>query len=82
MYNKVLEIVINICQVDIIRKDPNIDLLENDCIDSMDFIELIAALEEEFDIELQPTQIPNEVWKNVENLSKFIENKVKEKNNG
>ena len=41
----------------------NVDLIEEDILDSFAFIELIAKLEDEFNIEIQPTQIPGDTWR-------------------
>ena len=52
MEDKVLEIVVQVCDTEQIRENKDIDLLENDLIDSLAFITLIERLEEEFDIEI------------------------------
>lgn len=79
MYNKVLDIILEICQDETLSQNPEMDLLDNDIIDSMAFLEIISALEDEFDIQIQPTQVPPNVWKNIKNITDFVENKIKEK---
>jgi D-alanine--poly(phosphoribitol) ligase subunit 2 len=57
---KLLDILEEICETDMVKKDGNIDLVESHLIDSFGFIELLAAIEEEFGIELAPTEITRE----------------------
>ena len=42
--------------------EQNKTLLENEILDSMAFIELISCLEDEFDIEIQPTQVKPDIY--------------------
>ena len=48
--------------------DNKTDLLEEDILDSLAFIELIAELENTFNIEIQPTQVPSDTWQNIFNM--------------
>ena len=48
------------------------DLIEEDILDSLAFLELISELEETFDIEIQPTQVPSNTWRNVDNIVDMI----------
>lgn len=57
----------------------NVDLIEEDILDSFAFIELIAKLEDEFNIEIQPTQIPGDTWRNVDKIVKMVETKMEKK---
>lgn len=57
MEEKVVEIIERVSDFKELSNDLEIDLIENEILDSLAFIELIAELEEEFDIEIQPTQV-------------------------
>jgi len=72
MENRVLDIIVEVCDNEMIRKNMDIDLLENDMIDSLAFITLIERLEEEFDIEIQPTQETPDTWRNVESIVELV----------
>ena len=50
-----------------------IDLLENDILDSLAFIELINALNDEFNIEIQPTQVKPTTWRTVKGIVQMVE---------
>lgn len=57
--------------------DDNVDLIEEDILDSLAFIELITELEDTFNIEIQPTQVPSDTWRSVDSIVEMIE-KTKE----
>lgn len=73
MESKVIEILVEVCGDETIRQNTEIDLIENDILDSFAFIELMARLEEEFNIELQPTQINPDSWRTVKSIVGLIE---------
>lgn len=77
MEKKIISIICEICGSDEVRKNKNIDLLAEDVLDSMAFIELVQRLEDEFDIEIQPTEEKPSTWKNVENILDMVKGKLK-----
>ena len=74
MEEKIIEIIINLTGFNNLKENKNIDLLENEILDSLAFIELITTLEEEFDIEIQPTQINPNTWRSVSKIVELIKN--------
>ncbi|CCZ56577.1 d-alanine--poly(Phosphoribitol) ligase subunit 2 [Clostridium sp. CAG:1219] len=77
MEKKIISIICEICGSDEVRKNKNIDLLAEDVLDSMAFIELVQRLEDEFDIEIQPTEEKPSTWRNVKNISEMVEEKLR-----
>ena len=77
MEERIISIICDVCGNDEVRKNKNIDLLAEDVLDSMAFIELIQRLEDEFDIEIQPTEEKPSTWKNVENILDMVKGKLK-----
>jgi len=59
--NKVREIVLDlleeICGDDIVREDLDIDLLEEDLIDSLDYTELLIGIEEHTGVIMAPSEL-------------------------
>ena len=70
---RIIEIIENLTGFKNLKKNKDIDLLENEILDSLAFIELITNLEEEFDIEIQPTQVSPDTWRKIENIVKMVE---------
>lgn len=57
MEKKVLDILSEICEDDCVRDDMDLQLFENDLLDSLAVVELLVALEESFGIVLSPSEI-------------------------
>ena len=72
MKEKSVNIIAEVCSDETIKYNRNIDLLENDLLDSLAFINLISKLEDEFDIEIQLTQIRPETWRNVNMIINMV----------
>lgn len=72
MENKIIEIIENISGYNNFKNNIDIDLIENEIIDSLGFIELIAMLEDEFNVEIQPTQVSSDTWRSVGSITKLI----------
>ncbi len=72
MEDKVIDIIVEISENEEVRNNLEIDLIENEIIDSLGFINLIARLEEEFDIEIQPTQVKPETWRSISSIVEMI----------
>ena len=70
---KIIAIIENLTGYTKLKENRDIDLLENEILDSLAFIELITTLEEEFDIEIQPTQVEPNTWRNIKKISDLVE---------
>jgi acyl carrier protein len=53
--------------------DESIDLIDSGIMDSFTYGELLYALEDEFGIEIQPTQVEVDVWRSVERISELVD---------
>ena len=73
MEDKIIDIIIEVCEDESLRDNiKEIDLLEDDILDSLAFINLMSRLEEEFNIEIQPTQISPDTWKSVSSIADLV----------
>lgn len=72
MEEKVVNMIAEICENETIKDNLDIDLIENEILDSLAFITLISRLEEEFDIEIQPTQVKPETWRSISSIIELI----------
>ena len=74
MKEQIIDIIKKVTGYDELSED--IDLLEEDVIDSLAFIELITELEDTFNIEIQPTQVPGDTWRSIDGIVKLVEEKI------
>ena len=72
MEDRVINIIAEICEDETIKDNLEIDLIENEILDSLAFITLISRLEEEFDIEIQPTQVPPDTWRSINSIIELV----------
>ena len=73
MEEKIIEIIENLTGYDKLKENVDIDLLENEILDSLAFIELMTILEEKFNIEIQPTQVEPNTRRNIKKISDLVE---------
>lgn len=57
MKEKVLDMLERICEDDIIRENLDLNLFEEDLLDSLGFAELLVDIEEEFGVLIPPSEI-------------------------
>jgi len=70
---RIIEIIEKLTDFKDLNNNKDIDLLENEILDSLAFIELIEMLNDEFNIEIQPTQVSPDTWRSVKNIAKYIQ---------
>ena len=59
--------------------EEDLDLLGSGLIDSIGFIELFAAIEEEFEVQVNLESVPEEVFTSSESLFTYVDKLVKTK---
>ena len=78
MKQKVIDTVLNlleeICGDDVIRSDMDINLLEEDLIDSLDYTELLVGLEDALGVVMAPSELKRE---EMDTPNKIIEQVMK-----
>ena len=60
MEEKILDILEEICGDEVVKEDRDINLLEEDLMDSQDYTELLIAIEDNFDVVIAPSEITRE----------------------
>ena len=71
-----MDIIKDVTNYDELTIDNDINLIENNIIDSLAFIELIAQLEDIFNIEIQTSQVQNYTWRTVKNIIEMVKEKI------
>ncbi len=72
----VIEIFEEILDTDEIRENQDLDLFENELLDSLAIIEVLLAIEDKFDLSLQPTDLERDDMSSVNKLTDFLERKL------
>ena len=57
MEDKVLDLLEEICEDDVVRENLDINLFEEDLLDSLAFTELLVGIEENFGIVISPSEV-------------------------
>ena len=71
--SKVLEILVELTGEDALFDNAGIDLIESGIMDSFTYSELLYSLEDEFGIEIQPTQVESDVWRSIERIALLVD---------
>lgn len=80
MREKIIEMILEISDNnETFKKNPDIDILREEIIDSLGFLELVSTIEDTFDIELETSQIPSSVWSSVDQIAKMVEEYINAK---
>lgn len=57
MKEKILNLLEEVCEDDVVREDLDMDLFEEELMDSLAFAELLAMIEEELGIVISPSEV-------------------------
>ena len=76
MEEKILDLIYEICDDKIIYTKKDVNMFETGLLESMDFIELLMSIEEEFDIEIAPEEIKKDEMATPNMLVAFIQSKL------
>ncbi|WP_317316146.1 D-alanine--poly(phosphoribitol) ligase subunit DltC [Peptostreptococcus russellii] len=77
LQEKVIEIFEEVLGTDEIAEDLDLDMFENELLDSLAIIEVLLGIEEKLGISLQPTDLERKDMATVNNLVAFLEPRLK-----
>lgn len=60
MEDKILNLLAEVCEDELVREDLDVELFESGIMDSLSFAELIFELEDKFGIVISPSEIKRE----------------------
>lgn len=75
MEEKLLDILEEICEDDIVREDLDMDLFEEGLLDSLAIAELLVAIEDHFGVILSPTEYDKKELSTVHKIEKVLSEK-------
>jgi D-alanine--poly(phosphoribitol) ligase subunit 2 len=67
--NEVIALLADICQDDVVKENPEIDLFDSGLLDSFGTVELLIQIEERFGIMVPITEFDREVWNTPNNIA-------------
>jgi D-alanine--poly(phosphoribitol) ligase subunit 2 len=70
--NQVIELLAEICQDDVVKEDPNIDLFNTGLLDSFGTVEMLVQIEERFGITVPITEFDRDTWNTPKNIAKQL----------
>ncbi|WML44145.1 D-alanine--poly(phosphoribitol) ligase subunit DltC [Neobacillus sp. PS3-40] len=70
--NQVIELLAEICQDDVVKEDPNMDLFDSALLDSFGTVELLVQIEERFGIMVPITEFDRDTWNTPNNIAKQL----------
>ena len=72
MEEKLLNIIVDLCDEEAVREDLDMDLFEEGLLDSLAMAELLVAIEEEFGVTLSPTEYDKEQLSTVHKIEQVL----------
>lgn len=65
----ILNLLAEVCQDDVVKEDPNIDLFEAGLLDSFGTISFLVEVDERFGINIPITEFTREEWNTPNNIA-------------
>ncbi len=75
MEEKILDILVHVCDDEDVREDLDMDLIEEGLMDSLAIAELLVAIEDEFGVVLSPTEYEKEDLSTVHKIEEILKKK-------
>lgn len=75
MEEKLLQIIVDLCEEEEVREDLDMDLFEEGLLDSLAMTELLIAIEEEFGVSLSPTEYDKSQLSTVHKIEQVLKEK-------
>ncbi|TDP57663.1 D-alanine--poly(phosphoribitol) ligase subunit 2 [Aminicella lysinilytica] len=76
MEEKLLDILEDICGDEIVKEDHDVNLVEEDLMDSLDYTELLIAIEENFGVVIAPSEVTREQMNTPNKIIGVIKSKM------
>lgn len=76
MREKLLKMIEELCGDEIVIEEPDIDLLEEGLIDSLDYIELLLRIEDEFGLKMSPSELTREEMATPNRIITVVKNRL------
>ena len=74
---RVIAVLADVVEDNVVRTDPDIPLFEQDVLDSLRTVDLILALTKEFGVDISPAELDRSLWATPKHIVAFMEAKVR-----
>ena len=75
MKEKILDLLEEVCDDDVVREDLDMDLFEEELMDSLAFAELLAMIEDELGVVISPSEVVRSQVNTANKIIALIEEK-------
>ena len=76
MENKFFDILEELCGDEIVKENPDINLLDEDLMDSLDYTELLIEIEDAFGVVIAPSEVTREEMDTPNKILSVIKSKM------
>ncbi|MGX7112647.1 D-alanine--poly(phosphoribitol) ligase subunit DltC [Gemella cuniculi] len=74
---EVLDMLEEICEDEIVKEDLDINMKEEGLMDSLAFVEMLVKIEENFGVNIAPTEVTYEDIDTPNKVINYLENRIK-----
>lgn len=79
MKEKVLDLLEEVCDDDVVREDLDMDLFEEELMDSLAFAELLAMIEDELGVVISPSEVVRSQVNTANKIIALVEEKKQQR---
>lgn len=73
---RILNILSEICETEEIRRNPDLELFSTGLLDSFAIIQLFAAIQEELNLDISPTEVERQMWATPNLIIHYLEERM------
>ena len=72
MKEKLLQLLAEICDDEVVLEETDVDLFESGLLDSIDYLDLLVEVESRFDISIAPSEVSKEEINTPEKFAEYV----------
>ncbi len=72
MKEKLLQLLAEICDDEVVLKETDVDLFESGLLDSIDYLNLLVEVESRFNISIAPSEVSKEEINTPEKFAEYV----------
>ena len=72
MKDEILEVLAEICDDEVVKEEPDVDLFESGLLDSLSYLELLVEIESRFNISIAPSEVSKEDINTPDKFAEYV----------